>query len=252
MRAVRFLTILLFSPPPVPLLCLFVIVFCLIPFPAATHVIIDPEVIQRILAEIDRDYRESREGINSEAKAEALYRLGERGQSITELLNQDLLAHGQSDLLAQFLIKRLEAYEIKIAFSEQEQRYVYDLSAFREYLNRAPTGKHTAEARFQIIARTFYETLGTDPSKIVKTDIAGLMNAVAEKERFLKEYPQHEKIKEVLFFLAVDYYRLLKNVQDPEKVKEYRRLSKEALERLVTGYPGTMEARAAETLLEGL
>lgn len=252
MKAVRFPAFPLLSPSPVLLLCLFVIVFYLSPFPVTAHVIIDPEAIQGILAEIDKDYRESKEGMTSEAKAEALYRLGERSQSIADLLNQDLLAHGRSDLLAQFLIKRLETYEIKITFSEQEQRYVYDLAAFREYLNQAPSGKRAAEARFQVIARTFYETLGTDPSKIVKTDVAGLMKAVAEKERFLREYPQYEKIKEVLFFLAVDYYRLLKNVQDPEKVKEYRRLSKEALERLVTGYPGTIEARAAETLLEGL
>lgn len=54
------------------------------------------------------------------------------------------------------------------------------------------------------------------------------------------------------FFLAVDYYRLLKNVKDGETARRYERLSREALDTVVRQYPGTMEARAAEALLEGL
>jgi hypothetical protein len=224
----------------------------IIPPSAFSHVVLDPEVTQKILLEIDRDYKESKEGTTNKERSEALYRLGEKVQGVVELMNQDFSSHGQSDLLAQFLIKRLESYQVRIAFSENEQRYAYDLAAFREYLNWAPEGKKISEARFQIITRTFYETLGSNPSKLVKTDVAGLMKAIEEEERFLKNYPQHEKIKEVQFFLAVDYYRLLKNIQDPEKVREYKRLSQEALEKVRTQYPGTVEARAAETLLEGL
>lgn len=234
------------------LLLLWGYVLLIIPLPASAHVILDPEAIRNILTEIDKDYKTSKKELNSEVGTEALYRLGERIQGLVELLNQDLLAHGQSDLLAQFLLKRLETYEIQITFLESEKRYVYDLAAFREYLNQAPKGKRAPEARLKIITQTFYETLGTDPSKLVKTDITGLLEAIAQEEQFLKEYPQHEKLKEVEFFLAVDYYRLLKNVTDPEKIKVYRRLSQEALERVVKRYPGTLEARAAKTLLEGL
>jgi len=220
--------------------------------PASAHVVLDPEVVREILVGIDKEFKASQEKVSSEARAEALYRLGEKVQGLVELLNQDFLAHGQSDLLAQFLVKRLETYGIKITFSEGEKRYAYDLAGFREYLNLAPNGRWAPDARFQLIARTFYETLGTDPAKLVKTDIPGLMKAVAEEEQFLKAYPQHKRVKEVEFFLAVDYYRLLKNVKDPEKLEEYQRLSREALERVADRYPGTLEAHAAKTLLEGL
>ncbi len=219
---------------------------------AFSHVILDPELVHGILVEIAKYHKESREGLNNEAVAEALYHLGEKVQGLVELMNQDLSSHGKSDLLAQLLMKRLEAYEIKITFRETQKRYVYDLAAFREYLKRAPGGKWAPEAKYRLIAHTFYETLGPDPSKLVNTDLSGLLRAVAEEERFLKEYPQNGRTKEIRFFLGVDYYRLSKNVKDPEQAKRYERLAQKILQAVVKQSPGTMEARAAETLLEGL
>ncbi|MBI3990311.1 MAG: hypothetical protein HY347_11930 [candidate division NC10 bacterium] len=222
------------------------------PLPAFSHVILDPELVHGILVEVANSYKESREGPTEAAKAEAIYHLGEKVEELVLLMNQDLTAHGQSDLFARLLVKRLEAYEIKITFSETQKRYMYDLAAFREYLKRAPKGKRAPEARFRVIAQTFYETLGTDPSKLVNTDLPGLMRAVDEEERFLKEYPRDGKTREVRFFLGVDYYRLYKNLKDPDKAKEYKHLSQQALEAVMKQYAGTMEARAAEALLEGL
>lgn len=214
------------------------------------HVVLDPELVQGMLVEIARYSKESREGPDTDG--EALYRLGEKVQELVALLNQDVSSHGKSDVLAQLLLKRLENYQVRVLFSERENRFAYDLAAFSEYLNRAPKGKHAAAARFQLIARAFHQTLGADPSELVNTDASGVLRAVAEEERFLKEYPEDAKAKEVRFFLAVDYYRLHKNAGAPDEASRYRRLALQTLDEVRTQYPGTLEARAAETLLEGL
>lgn len=220
--------------------------------PSLAHVVLDQETIHGILVEIARDRGAFRQAADREARAETLYRLGEKVQGLVELLNQDLSSHGTSDLFSRLLLKRLEAYGVVVVFQEPERRYAYDLAAFREYLELAPEGKQAPDARFQLIARSFYETLGTDPAKLVKTDVAGLMRAVAEEERFLRDYPQHGRAKEVLFFAGVDHYRLYRSVKDPDQMKKYEGRSREALETVVARYPGSIEARAAETLLEGL
>jgi|GEM_PF-2228974 len=218
------------------------------PFSSSSHVVLDPELVQRFMVEIAQASKETREG--SDPEAEGLYRLGEKVEQLVELMNQDISSHGSSDLLAQLVVKRLETYQIKVAFSERNNRFVYDLAAFREYIIRAPKGKRAAAARFRLIAGTFYQTLGPDPSRLANTDVSNVLSAVAEEERFLKEYAGDEKTKEVRFFLAVDYYRLYKNAERPDEVARYERLSRRALEQVKARYPGSMEGRAAEALLE--
>ncbi|MFQ5882118.1 MAG: tol-pal system YbgF family protein, partial [Candidatus Methylomirabilales bacterium] len=139
-----------------------------------------------------------------------------------------------------------------ITFVQRKMQYAYDLAAFQEYLRRSPRGKRAADIRFQLIAQTFYQSLGKKVAELFNVDVAGLLKAVVEEEKFLKDYPDYKKVKEVKFFLAVDYYRLYKNSRDPMKVKEYEKLSLEALEGVVKRYHGTVEARAAEGLLETL
>lgn len=73
-----------------------------------------------------------------------------------------------------------------------------------------------------------------------------------EKEAFLKDYPGHEKIRDVRFFLAMDYYRLYKNTSDSATAKRYEKLSAQALQEIVKEYPGSAEARAAEITLKSL
>lgn len=202
------------------------------------------------MVEIAQYERQSRE--ESPAGAEALFGLGEKVQALVDLLNQDRLSHGKSDLLAQLVVKRLETYQVRVVFSEREQRFAYDLAAFHAYLDRAPRGGHAAEARYRLIARTFYETLGPDPARLVNADTAAVAAATREEERFLHDYPGDARAREVRFFLGVDYYRLSRNVAAPDRAREYRRLARRTLADVHARHPGTVEARAAEALLEGL
>jgi len=219
------------------------------PFSSSSHVVLDPQLVQQLMVEIAQASNESREG--SDPESEALCRLGEKVEQLVELMNLDISSHGSGDVFAQLVVKRLETYQIKVAFSERNNRFDYDLAAFREYLIRAPRGRRAAAARFRLIARTFYQTLGPDPSRLTNGDVSQVRSAVAEEERFLKDYAGDEKTKEVRFFLAVDYYRLFKNSERPDEVTRYERLSRRALKEVKGRYPGSMEGRAAEALLEG-
>src|SRR5258707_654938 len=228
--------------------CIGVGVVLATPLSSSSHEILNPELVRRLMGEIALASWESHQ--ESDPDGEALYRLGEKVEQLVEVMNQDNSSHGSSDGLTPLLVQRLETYQIKVSLSERDRRFDYDLAAFREYLNRVPKGKRAAAAQFRLIARTFYWTLDPDPSRLANTDVPGVLKAIAEEERFLKDYQGDIKTKEVRVFLAVDYYRLYKNVQSPDRSVRYERLARHALEEVKTRYPGSMEGRAAEALLE--
>lgn len=215
------------------------------------HVILDGEIVQAILLDITKYLKETKGGMTEEAKLEALYLLGEKTRYLVELINMDLMSHGKS-LYAELIVKRLQEYGIRISLVERNRQYVYDLAAFHEYLKRSPQGKRAADAGLRLIAEAFYRSIGKDTTELVDLDLEGLRKAILLKEAFLKEYPSYEKVREVRFFLAMDYYRLSANSPDPATAKKYERLSAHALQEIVKEYAGTAEARAAEITLERL
>jgi hypothetical protein len=217
------------------------------PFSSSSHEVLDPELVRRLMVEIGQAVQDSQEV--SDPDGEALYRLGDRVEQLVELMNLDISLHGRTDALTQLVLKQLEMYQINVRLSDS--RFDYDLAAFREYLIRAPKGRRAAAAQFRLIARTFYQSLAPDPSQLANTDVPGVLKAIDEEERFLKDYQGDVKTKEVRFFLAVDYYRVYKNVQSVDRLVRYERLARRALEEVKARYPGSIEGRAAEALLEG-
>jgi hypothetical protein len=220
--------------------------------PVAAHVVLDPDHARQLLSDLASHHGTARQEADEAVRIEALFRLGEAADALIEALNRDLAAHGEPDLLAQLVVKRLEAYEIGVRLTERERRWVYDLGAFKEYLRRAPHGRRAPDARFKLIARAFHDTLGTDPAQLVGVGLPELFQALQEEERFLAEHPRHERAPEVRFFLAVDYYRAARNASDPAMTLEYERRARQALAAVIKGTPQSVEARAAETLLERL
>jgi outer membrane protein assembly factor BamD (BamD/ComL family) len=93
--------------------------------------------------------------------------------------------------------------------------------------------------------------VGADPARLEHAEVGAVARAAAEEERFLARYPADDKAKEVRFFLAIDYYRLSRSDRSARGAR-YVRLGREALELVRTRYPGTMEARTAEALLQNL
>jgi hypothetical protein len=217
--------------------------------PAGGH---DVERAEALLGEIAAHRRTAADGLTEGDRAEAMFRLGEAVETLVAALNRDVAAHGKPELLAELLVQRLQAHALNVAWAPGQGRYEYDLAAFGDYLRRAPRGRWAAEAKFRLMARRFYATLGTDPRTLVGTDVAGLLGAVGEAERFLGEHGSHERAATVRFFLAVDHYRLARNETDPAKVKEHERRARQALQRTVERSADAFEVRAAQTLLETL
>lgn len=217
--------------------------------PASAH---DIERAEALLGQIAEHRRTAADAPTEGERTEALFRLGQTAETLVEAVNRDVAAHGTRDLFAELVVKRLQANALNVAWAPRESRYVYDLAAFQDYLRRAPRGPRAPEVKFRLIARSFYATLGPDPAALVGTDVAGLLRAVADEERFVREHATHERAGTVRFFLAVDQYRIARNVTDPVKRSEYERRAREALQQTVERSAETFEVRAAQTLLETL
>ena len=217
--------------------------------PASAH---DIERAEALLRDIADHRRAVAEAPADGERTEALFRLGDSVETLVDAVNRDVAAHGVRDLFAELVVKRLHGHALSVTWAPRESRYVYDLAAFQEYLQRAPRGPRAPEASFRLIARRFYATLGPDPSALVETDVAGLLRAVADQERFVREHATHAHAGTVRFFLAVDQYRLARNLTDPVKRRQYERRARQALQQTVERSPETFEVRAAQTLLEAL
>jgi hypothetical protein len=216
------------------------------------HVTLEPERAREMLAEVARYHDAGRAEPDQEARLDALFRTGEAVLRLVEALNQDALAHGEPSPLARELVGRLRTYSIHVTFSERTRQHAYDLAAFEEYLRRAPGGRRAPDARFRLLARAFYETLGADPATLLDTDPAAVLRAIKAEEQFLQDYPRHDKAGQVQFFLAVDYYRVSRNVPEAARARAYAERARQELARVVAGMPETFEARAAAVLIERL
>lgn len=221
------------------------------PMRGGAHVLLDGAIAGPMLGDIATHLKASKEAPSEDARLEALYRLGETVNRLVEVMNLDVLGHGQS-LYGDLLARRLAHYGLRIAFVERARRYVYDLTPFEEYVQKSSQGPHAADAKFRIIAETFHRSVGARPEELADGDLLGLEKAIRLKELFLKEHLSHPRLRDVRFFLALDYYRLHKNSPAPETVRRYERLARLALRAVVSDYPGTAEARSAEVVLKDL
>lgn len=222
-------------------LCVFV---CLAAGMARAHDVVQVAELEKALGEVARLRDSARTGRD----AETLYALGERVERIVEILNVDVAAHGESDPLSRLVVERLRSWGIGVALSAEEHRYAYDLKAFRDYLVRAPQGEKAPRARFRLLARDFRGRMGLDPLAPLPIDVAATTRGAEEEESFLRSHPMDEHEREVRLFLAVDLCRLAGADRPAQRGPERRCL--DALEVVRTRYPGSMEARAAEVLLE--
>jgi hypothetical protein len=217
--------------------------------PAAGH---DVERAEALLGEIATQRRAADAAASDGERAEALFRLGDIVETLVDALNRDVAVHGTPDTYAELVVRRLQAHALGVTWAPAQNRYVYDFAAFHDYLRRAPRGRWAPEAKFRLIAQRFYATLGADPTTLVATDVARVLEAVAAEERFLREHASHSRAGTVRFFVAVDHYRIARNVADRATAAEHGRRARQALQQTVERSTEPFEVRAAQTLLETL
>lgn len=217
--------------------------------PAAGHDLLDPDRARRLLAEL-ADHHAARPVAGDDGvRAERLLQLGRAVEAMVELLNHDA---GHGSLLADLVVRRLEAYGVRLRRAPGSGRYVYDQEAFREYLRRAPGGPGAAEARYRLIAGRFEALPPPDAPGGEEESLATLLEAVGGQERFLREHPDHPEAPRVRFYLAVDYYRAARRTAGAGARGQWEDRARRALAAVADQAPGSAEARAAETLLERL
>jgi hypothetical protein len=112
--------------PASTILGLALLVAIALPPSADAHVVLGGEIARPMLVDIARKLKDSRDAPSEAGRLEALYLLGEKVRQLVELMNLDLLGHGQS-LYADLLVKRLADYGVRIAFVERRRLYVSDL-----------------------------------------------------------------------------------------------------------------------------
>lgn len=217
---------------------------------ADAHVVLDGAIARPILVDIAQNLRDTREGGSEAARLEALFLVGQRVHQLVELMNLDLLAHGRS-LFGELLIRRLAEYGMRVDFIERNARYVADLAPFEEYLRRSPSGPRAADAKFRVIAEMFHRSTGRRPEEIAHGGVEELRDAVARQEAFLRDHSGHDRVRDVRFFLAMDYYRLFRNSAGTT-TKKYEQLARRALQQIMQEHAGTAEARSAEITLKAL
>jgi len=217
--------------------------------PATAH---DVERTEALMMDVAALRQVAADGVAESERAEATFRLGETVETLVEALNADVAAHGTRDLFAELVARRLQAQALNVAWTPDVNRYVYDLAAFHDYLRRAPRGPSAPEAKFRLLARRFYATLGPDPGTLGPIDVASLQRAVGECERFLANHPAHARAGTVRFFVAVDHYRLARSVGSPAHRARHEHLARQALQQTVDRSTEAFEVRAAQTLLDRL
>ena len=192
-------------------------------------VILDPAEVTKLLAEIGRFHQESR-------NPGALYEMGERVLDLTELMNKDLQSHGASDpaMIGSIMSKFKEC---GITVTKDASGYQYDLAAFHEYLRRAPTGKRAASARYVLIG---FDEPGDD--------VARLQKSIADKERFIRDYPRFSEMSVVKFLLAQQHYRLGRvyaSQKNQALSDEQKKIARDLYRQIVRLYPKSPEGEAA-------
>jgi hypothetical protein len=207
---------------------------------SAFDVILDPQQINQLLAEIGKYHDESQKAAKQQDRLDALYDMGERCLDLADLMTKDRQSHGAVDSsLAAVIQRRLKPYGIEIV--ADSLGYHYDLAAFREYLRLAPRGKRAADARYVLIG---FDEPGED--------ISALQKSIAAKEAFIRQYANYSEMSLVKFMLAQQHVRLARvyGVQKNEALSgKQRQMAQDLYRQIVKQFPKSPEAEAAADYL---
>jgi len=216
------------------------------------HGLLTPELMQGMIGELQAQQLRIAALTDPEAKAEALFLVGNRIRAITDLLNQDFAVHGQTDPLAMMFVEHLASMGVGLKAAGRDGRFQYDLDAFHKYLKLLPSGTHAAEARFFILDQAFRLRTVDITAPLGAEAQTAARRALPEYERYLRDFSRGSHAREVRFFLGVECYRLALHSGADSERRRMRDCAEEALNEVARRYSDSIEARAASTILDKL
>ena len=179
------------------------------------------------------------------ARADALFDLGMEADALTELINDEVAAHGSQEKgLIDLGLSRTRDLGVAIAYDASKKKFFYDNAAFREYVALQPRGAKSAAASFKLIEGDFFKANATDAS--------GILAAAERKKTFLREHRSFAGAVEVHLMLSVDYRDLFRHYKAAGAAADrdrYRDLTRQQLRLLMKSYPQAEQAEIARRML---
>jgi hypothetical protein len=185
--------------------CLMLLLAGWLAAPASAHVVVDAAFSEQMLREVQALSASAASG-PPEQRAAALVDLGQTLTRAIDLLNQDLAAHdGQPGVISQALIRQLRIRGMQPVFSAPLGRYLAPVAPYQQALALAPKGSRAGDARFHLLAASFYDSFAADPLQPLEPDWPQLNRRIVETEAFLAAYPDHPGRIEAEFILTLEH-----------------------------------------------
>ena len=223
-----------------------VLLLACIPTTTWADYILGPPEVNSSLKALTRFVKEGEEAKTAFARADALAKVAKEANYLASLINFEIRSHGlDQKRLIDLAVLRCGELGVVISYDSRKQRYLYDQSAYAEYLRLDPFGPEGQEARFMVFERTFYAQKSDDRS--------GMTRLVGDIEQFLSLYPKDGRRSELELFLVVLYRDLSRmKAEEPGGGLRERMKVERLCEEIMSKYPTTPEARVAETILKNL
>jgi hypothetical protein len=210
-------------------------------------IILSASGLNATLKKVERLIQQVGSGTAQE-RGEAVFALGQEGDALAQLLNDEVASHGfQEKALIDLAIARTAELGLSIAYNREKEKFFYNNAAFDWYLKEAPLGPHAADAAFKIIAGEFFQSNGADTPAVLA--------ASGRKGAFLRRYPKFPRNAEVNLMLAMDYrdvYRHYRATNDVPQRDRYLKLARGELQLIARRYAGSEQATIAQQLLRRL
>jgi len=188
------------------------------------------------------------ENAKSENKPELLFQLGLVANDLAMTLTNEVVVYDmQQKGLIGLAAERTRELGIHILWYPDKKRFIYDGSAFREYLVMAPGGTQAGESAFQLLNIEFFQSSGEDAESILAT--------ADRKREYLKQFPTHPRTSEVELLLAIDYrdlWRLYQMTNNQESTHKYYEHAIKQFQWVAENYSETKHGNIASGLLRRL
>jgi hypothetical protein len=219
------------------------------PRTARAHDLVTPQAVEQTVADVQQALTVVRSKAPAARRAEAHLLIARRHDTMRDLLNRDIAAHGQvQGLPSKLLIERLRAAGAPFAWSDALGRYAAPVDHYRAAAELDPRGPGAAEATFGWLSGAFADSFRDDPLQVLPQATAAATLAELG-ERFVREWPRDANVEEARFITAIAWVRVARATRAPSTAATRAR---ESLERFARDYPDSLRSAAVPVLLGAL